>query len=330
MGGVTPEQLPAAWGLARPWRVRPVGAGMNNLSWYVETPRGEYVLRVYQNTADRRRISYEHRLLGQLAETGLPFAVPAPVPIGTDETVTIAGDGQVAALFRRVPGERPRRGNAAHARLVGRALAQLHRGLRMVEPGAPPERPTYGDLDRIHRLAPAPQEVASTLPLTDDERVALAWTMVELIDEVPALYRSLPRQIVHGDYGPGNTLVLNERITAVLDFETAGPDLRAIDVALGLYWAAGEVWDRRDGDPWPQVDAFAQGFLAEASLVPAEAAALPILCRLQRAVSLLHWVGRMREGKGSEDVVVEQARRLLRLDGWLVRNAGRLSQRFGG
>ena len=48
---------------------------------------------------------------------------------------------------------------------------------------------------------------------------------------LPELYRSLLQQIVHRDFDASNVLMEGDRVTGVLDFEFAGSDLRAFDLA---------------------------------------------------------------------------------------------------
>lgn len=310
------DALLSAWDLAAPPTVRPVSSGLNNRTDLVTTPHGVYLLRRYRNTADRARVRYEHALLHRLQAARLSFRVPTPVATRDGETVgTVAGTGELAALFAHIPGRRPERGNRRHLHAVGEALAELHRALARVALPLPAPHAAYGDLATIHPLAPEPRAVPDALPLEDAERVALRRILADVLRAVPALYAALPRQLIHGDYGPGNTLIVGDRISGVLDFEFAGSDLRAFDVAAGYYQAAGEAWEA--GDPWPLLTAFLDGYLAAAPFTIAEAKALPALSRLQQAATLVYWLGRRRAGTAAEADVIERARRLLRHDAWL-------------
>jgi len=44
------------------------------------------------------------------------------------------------------------------------------------------------------------------------------------------------QKVIHGDFTPSNTLHAGGRLTGIIDFEFAGPDARAMDVASGLYF----------------------------------------------------------------------------------------------
>jgi Ser/Thr protein kinase RdoA (MazF antagonist) len=177
------ETLLAAWALPRPWTVRPAG-GMNNHSVHVTTPAGDYVLRIYRNTADPRRVGYEHDLLRALQRAGLPFAVPCPVATPTGATTVPAapehadgaGRPALAALFPRLPGGPPSTDDLAQVRAAGEALAALHRALaRVTLPSALPFPPavtlvlpasgtldtpdTRDTLDTLDAPAPDPHQI---------------------------------------------------------------------------------------------------------------------------------------------------------------------------
>jgi Ser/Thr protein kinase RdoA (MazF antagonist) len=325
---VIADELLDAWPLDQPRRLRPTGSGINSLTHFVEAGAGGYLLKVYQATADLARLRYEHALLGALREAGLPFAVPAPLPSRAGDTIVRLPDGErLAALFELIPGQPPDRTNPTHARAIGRALGQLHRALAGIELGPPPDpERCYGALDRVHAQVPDPLAAPDELPIGGDERRRLRAILAELVDQVPNLYARLPRQLCHCDYGPGQTLIVGDRISGVLDFEFAGPDLRAIDVATGWYWTCSRSVD----DRWPPIAAFAAGYRAVVKPTEAELAAAPTLARLQRAAGLVHWVGRLRAGQAEPGLVREQAERLLALDDFLEREGERLIGTLAG
>jgi Ser/Thr protein kinase RdoA (MazF antagonist) len=106
------------------------------------------------------------------------------------------------------------------------------------------------------------------------------------------------------------------RVTAILDFEAAGPGYRAMDLAIGL-WAFGNH-DRS------AAQAFRRGYLTRLPLTDAEQHAVPDLQLLREATSLVHWYGRHLEGLTTAADVNARADRLLQLELGLQR-AARLS-----
>src|SRR5262245_59383354 len=100
MDAVNVERVLTSWPLADPWIIEQVRAGANNLSYSIIPPSGRYFLRVYQNTANPARVRYEHAILIRLAEAGVSFAVPAPLPDRSGAKLVAIGedaDRQLAA-----------------------------------------------------------------------------------------------------------------------------------------------------------------------------------------------------------------------------------------
>ena len=307
---VDPSTILRAWTLPAGIVVERARRGTNNVTWLVRVPgtgaSDAFVLRLYQNTVDPAAIAYEHRLLALLARRPLSFAVPAPMPTAGGETllsVPVAGGASrraLAALFPRIPGEHPRRGEPAVARACGETHGELDAALAGISDADVPctrRAPTYGDLACIHPLAPDPLALPHALPAPAEDTARLRRLLEEAAGQAPALYRSLPRQIIHSDFGTGNVLMMDGRVTGVLDFEFAAPDLRAMDWAVGLLHSAyaGVPPERL----WDNLDAFGRGYASRIRLLPEEARALPALLRLRRVVSLIHRAGRWRQGMAS-------------------------------
>ena len=301
-----PAEIASAWRLTEPIALRAAGSGTNNQTRVIETIDGSFVLRIYVNTRDPRRVRYEHAILMALQVQALPFSVPSPVTARSGETFVTLADGALAALFPRLPGVAPDRANHSHVRGCGAALATLHAALRHLDVAPPPglDLPTYGDLDRIHPRVPDPWSLPEALAIRE---------------VIPPLYGALPRQLCHNDFSPGNTLFAGDRLSAILDFEFAGPDLRAIDVAVGWYWSVHSRW--WSGTELDTIHAFLQGYCSIAPLTTAELEAMPALVRLAATASLVHWTGRHRDGHASNARLAEQTERLLDLDRWLTAHA---------
>jgi Ser/Thr protein kinase RdoA (MazF antagonist) len=169
--------LQRAWGIAGPWRAEPLTRGTNNLVQRVETPTGAYVLRIYSNTTDAARLSFERAVLAQLAEALLPFALPTPLPTvhGAYFLDVKTEQGHVlATLTPYIPGQPPDRDNLDQARGAGEALGQLAVALARLD--TPVEGISWrssGDLARCHPLVPDPPAVFAEFPLPDEKRQRL-------------------------------------------------------------------------------------------------------------------------------------------------------------
>jgi homoserine kinase type II len=271
--------------------------GTNNDTFGLRTGAGAYVVKRYRTTGDRSALVYEHRLLRCLEDAGLPFRVPAPIPARDGETLVRDGDGWLA-LFPLLPGRPPQFGDAPQAGAVGEGLGRLHVALAHLTPEPHPSLGSHAEFGRVHDAIPDP----AVLPLAGDD---VAWWSGELSAMrafVRTTYRVLPRQLIHGDFAPGNTLFEGERLVAVLDFEMAQPDARAIDVAAGLLFVL-RPWE--GPARWGAARAFACGYGHHVRLVDAEIGVLPSLIRLCNVVSVI-W----RFGHRPDEAVlrVERAR----------------------
>lgn len=78
--------------------------------------------------------------------------------------------------------------------------------------------------------APRPHPVPADQP--GQER--LGRIFADLRAQVPLLYRTLPLQVIHGDFINRNALMQQGRITGALDFEFCARDLRALDLAIAF------------------------------------------------------------------------------------------------
>jgi homoserine kinase type II len=307
----------------------------------VDTPAGAYVLRVYRNTADAERVGYEHALLRALQGAGLPFAVPCPVPTPAGATaVPVPGDPgrppALAALFPRLVGGPPDTRDLGQVRAAGAALGALHgalAGVVVAPPGAQATAVTLLGPDPAQPGAPVPAGDPlrlEGLPLAAGQRARLDALFDGLRAAAPPLYAALPRQVIHWDFEPTNVLMVDGRVAAVLDFEFATPDLRAMDVARGLHaWTRGAL---PGGRAWGAAGAFAAGYGERAALTPAEAAGVPTLLLLGQVAVFVHWAQRGRRGAvpagAPADWLARSAAALLRLGDWLARSGADLTGRL--
>lgn len=320
--------LQHAWPLAGPWQVTPLAHGTNNTVQRVATPGGDYVLRVYRNHGDLGRLRFEHAILTRLAAADLPFALPVPLPTRTGELyVAIAGrDGEaLATLTPLIAGEHPARERLDQARAAGAALGLLDAALGGVPADDLDQSVTwrsYGDLAHCHPLVPDPRAAIQTLPVPDTTRRRLTERYDWLMASIPALYASLPQQLVHEDYAPDNTLMDGTRVTGVLDFEFCTRDVRVMDLTVALSWWP--VAQFGTGGEWPILAAVAQGYARHIALSAGEIAAVPTLFQLRAYTSLIHRLGRQRQGLSPMEAVVARAEAAIAREAWVAANGERL------
>ena len=297
--------------------VRPVStfamaaSGTNNETLGVQTGNGEYVLKRYAASHGAGRLRYEHDLMMWLAGRGLSFAVPTPVATPTGATWLDEGGG-FCVLLPLLGGRRPDPRSAAHREAVGAALGELHCVLRRYPTTTRPGMPAFGDLPGIHPRIPHPEALAPSdlgWAPTSDSAELCSWWRVEYqhtLRFAAEAYPVLPGQVIHGDFVPSNTLHDGQRTSAVLDFEFAAPDARAMDVASGMK-SCMRIWENED--PWTSGAHFCRGYARFVTLTDPEIAALVEATILLEAVSLLWHFGRaIDEGRRPQQQRLHDAR----------------------
>lgn len=297
-----PKQLDA-YELDAPLATFTIAGGINNhvigvRSGSAATRGGEYVLKTITAPHSLAALHHEQRLLHWLAMQDLLFAVPAPLPTRDGELI-LHDEAGYHVLMSLLPGQKPDWRDPEQMQLVGAALGTLHPVLAHYPHSIVDALVAYGALEQIHPLLPNPYDLTPDqlhLPATVETDLQLAWWREELATLqtfINGPYRTLPQQLIHRDFGHSNTLYLANktggRITAVLDFEFAGPDTRAMDLASGLYFCM-RIWE--NSAPLTSAEAFCRGYAQEQQLTTAEIAAIPWLMRLRNVASTVWWFGR--------------------------------------
>jgi homoserine kinase type II len=105
------------------------------------------------------------------------------------------------------------------------------------------------------------------------------------------------------------------RVTGVLDFEFCARDVRVMDLTVALSW-----WPLQalgTGKEWPIIRAFATGYARHIRLADDELAAIPALYELRAYTSLIHRLGRQRQGLSTMSAVLERAQAATDRADWL-------------
>jgi homoserine kinase type II len=203
----------------------------------LETSTGQYLLKRRARGAGRDdpfRVALSHEIQLHLAERGFPVAEL----IGTrgDHNTMLQLSGHVYELFRFVAGEPDDRSPAA-AGASGAALAGLHSILRDFRPTwTPPLAPMRAAPEIISRLEAIPLRTGD--PQTRRPVAELKAAYCDAWERALELgIGAMPRQLIHGDWHPGNMLFTRRdgtlHLLAVVDFDSARMAPRVYDVAMG-------------------------------------------------------------------------------------------------
>ncbi|MFE2974295.1 aminoglycoside phosphotransferase family protein [Streptomyces sp. NPDC059258] len=169
-------------------------------------------------------VATEHRWLPRLAEQ-LPFPVPLPLAQGAPDKAF----PRPWSVCTWLDGTNPGLGDASSSSdLLAADLAELVLALRRIDPADAP--PAYRS-EPLASRDPATREALAALGgVVDAEAVAASWK--QSLSAPPFAARPV---WVHGDLQPGNVLVADGRLTAVIDFGCTGLADPAVDLIAAWY-----------------------------------------------------------------------------------------------
>lgn len=233
-------------------------------SFRVDLAEGTVLAKVAHPLDGAELLDLQDAALAAAADLPVPRLVPT-----LDGSASRALDGRIVRVLSWLPGSEAgvaRMPLRAGGELLGRLSAALS---SLDHPGA--DRLLPWDVARVPELA----------DYTADERLLAA--IARFAHEVSPVLATAPRQIVHGDFHPGNVLVDESgSISGVVDFGDVSRTARVCDVGVALGYLIPE--DR------PGVDvreAFVAGFESIVPLTPEERAVVPGLIvgrQIQRIV----------------------------------------------
>lgn len=239
-------------------------------------------------------------------DADLPFQVPQPLQTSRGDTVALdVESARPCALFRRIPGEPVDDADPVAVERAAEAFARLDVGLASIERTDVPSPVFTGDLRAMH---PAITDLSQLDELIGGSGRAM---VEEAAESAPPIYASLPTQLIHGDVGLGNVLVRSGRVRGIVDFEYAGRNVRAMELASGL--ASAVARPARESLWRPVV----RGYLSALALDPTEIGALPGLTVLHWAVIVVWWAGRSLEGRPFPDGLPVLVGRALDVARWI-------------
>ena len=327
-----PELL-TAWSIAEPVQITPLQGGKNNHTWCIEAADGQvYALRVPPGGTDLPRARSEAALLYALNEKQLPFRLPLPLRTNSGDIFVPfeqeTGSATIATLHPFLPGSKPDRNDPTRAAQAGAALAVLDTALAALPEqvaGRLQSLPAFGDIAHFHALVSDPLATIEQLPVEQDLSRRVRDLLAAVMEMKDNLYSRLPQQLLHRDYDPGNILMDDSGVTAVLDFEFAGRDIRVLDLCVALGWWSFDLMGT--GREWEVIDAFGATYIQDFPLSEAELQAIPDVLRVRDAVSLVHRTGRYLAGLESDAIIENRLKHSLWREEWVSANQERLLHR---
>lgn len=249
-----------------------IAEGVSNSNWLLETTGANgagarFILTMYEFRIELEDLPYFLSLLDHLAAKGCPVPRTIHDREGNLYITRPGPNGDKAlALIEYLPGVSVSVPTAGQARAVGAELARLH----LAAADFPASRANGMGVAEWQRLAAACG--ADGLARINPELAGI------VASELPRLAANwptdLPTGVIHADLFPDNVLMLDERVTGLIDFYFACNDLIAYDLAVThVAWC----FDQNDAFRADVSQALIEGYESVRPLSAAERAALPLL-----------------------------------------------------
>ncbi len=201
-----------------------IAEGVSNSNWLIETSGAadgakRFVLTMYERRIELSDLPYFLGLLDHLSAKDCP--VPRTIH-DRDGAAFRMVDGKAVALIEFLPGVSPAQPTPAQAFAVGETLARLHTASG-----------DYG-LNRANTMGFA--DNARVLETCGEHGLASIHAdlpaMISYARDAAALDLSaLPQAQIHADLFPDNVLMLDERVSGLIDFYFACTGALALDLA---------------------------------------------------------------------------------------------------
>lgn len=284
------EEVIRAWDLGRweDWHRTPKGS--TNTSYFVTTDRGRFVVRISNNRKTDEGARREVALVDHLRRRGYPAprVVPSRAGAGFERI-----RGRVCLVTERLPGAFPDLGDPHHLAESARALARFHQeGRSLPEPTQPIPGSEIGLLEEgpglLSRAGSVVRDLADAEHAGRFERLRSVFEPAfgRVGRAVSGSNGALPVMVTHGSLGVSAVLFEGTRLTAVLDYERAAREVRALDLAYTLRALTRRPKEEPGAFDLPRVRAFMAAYRDVEELAPGEAERLPDVMAAQRLLKV--------------------------------------------
>jgi Ser/Thr protein kinase RdoA (MazF antagonist) len=300
------------------YKITATKGGVNNVVQYLETPPGDkYVLRIYNNGFNKERVDYEHAVLDEVRKFPTSFRVPSFLRALKDGSTHVTlSNGMEACICDLIPGTLPQ---LSSARPIGKACGELVRVMENMVIDKESPNPKYFDIYKAHHATTRDNFYEYVRGNTLDICREPINYMVDVLGDLEkklVLWKQqgLPEQLIHADLHYLNVLVLDDRVSALLDFEFAVRDWRAMELAVSLSKYAGE----KEGVKY--FTELSEGFSEWVTLSDEEIEAVPDMVNVRILSNVIYFVGRAIAGE--DDILALTSRAQMYADRikWIIDN----------
>ena len=263
----------------------------------LESERGKFLFkRRAKGKDDLAKVAFTHQI--QLWLAGQNFPLPHLIGTRRENNSMLVCDDQIYEMFEFIDGG-PYDGSLDATYHAGHILGLFHKLLDGFECSYHPPTGSY------HNAQAITQAITNTihaLPLDArpprDVLTATVETLSDAYHQCAAQAEELglnewSRQIVHGDWHPGNMLFQDRHVLAVIDYDTARLQQRVIDLANGALQFS-IIGGSDDPSTWPEYldetrfKRFLRGYDSVNVVSVAELKAIPFLmCEAMIAEAVL-------------------------------------------
>lgn len=261
-------ELSALWPLGG-WASISLVPGGKNEHFRVASADGIHYLRRSYRSKPLDELAAQLALMRLLRARGFPAPELVPARTGADH-VELFGRWWIAT--RGVAGEPFDDGSLAHVRALGDTLGRYHRVV--ADQPAPVAEPAL-----LRELRGRAAE-----PGVDP---ALRTRAEDVAGRLDGLLPELPRIVVHGGARRGSLVFDGGQVVGVLDFDSAHPDVRVLDLAVAVhdvgkvYTGSGDA-DNKVALDLDRVTELLAAYSQEMQPTAAEMEALPLLLEAKR------------------------------------------------
>jgi Ser/Thr protein kinase RdoA (MazF antagonist) len=197
-----------------------------------------FVLRIMYSDVIEEDVVWQHRVVRSLADR--LSEVQAPVAALNGETFFTL-EGRAAWLIPFVDGTPADAARRDHRRQAASALGRLHRAGASLTPAPRPR------LQTLAELAWPPPVVPRELEEWRADILEMREWAIDYVADL-AVQRRLPTSLIHGDFFPGNVLLADGSVVALLDWDEANVDWLTWDLAnaVGTFCSIGDTLDRTE------------------------------------------------------------------------------------
>ena len=221
----------------------------------IEAEKGKFLFkRRTRGRDDRAKVAFTHQIQQTLAAQNFPL--PHLIETRDEESSLLAIEASIYEMFEYIEGG-SYDGSLDATYHAGHILGLHHKLLEDFQGDFKPPTGSYHNARAIHK---AVRNTVSSLPLEGRPSADVVTSTVGILedayrscaDKVEALgLNDWPKQMVHGDWHPGNMLFRDRRVVAVIDYDAARLQQRVIDLANGVLQFS-ILGGRGEPDKWPE------------------------------------------------------------------------------